>query len=184
MVVPKVRGKISRLLITNSPFRTVARELSKILDPTLHTLTLVSARKYYVYLPASLRALVDPNYPVSAVFMPYDTVFGDFPGKLIFGTVTSIEENTRTLSNYEPGQLCSGNVIYRPDEHDEEDETKPKRLHYDLLVVATGSKWEGFAGFPDDAGDCFKHIETWRMKFQNANDIVIAGGGAVGLGEH
>ncbi|KXN81876.1 Apoptosis-inducing factor 2 [Leucoagaricus sp. SymC.cos] len=57
----------------------------------------------------------------------------------------------------------------------------PERLHYDVLVVATGSQWEGFTGFPAETEKCMAHIETWRMKFKEANDIVIAGGGAVGL---
>lgn len=159
---------------------TVARSLSNVLDPAWHTLTLISARKNYIYLPASLRALVNPDFPLDTVFMPYDNIFGNFPGELIYGTVTSVEENKRSaFMDYEPGQHCSGTVILQ-----KEGEQKLQRVHYDILVVATGSRWEGFTGFPSCMEHCIAHIETWRMRFKEAHDIVIAGGGAVGLGKY
>lgn len=164
---------------TLSPPRTVTRALSDLLDPEWHTLTLISARKNYIYLPASLRALVDPDFPLETVFMPYDNIFGKFPGTFIHGTVTSVEENKRTaFTTHEPGKFFSGIVVFQPDCQE-----KLERVHYDVLVVATGSRWEGFTGFPSETEQCIAHVEMWRMKFKSANDIVIAGGGPVGLGK-
>ncbi|KAF9446586.1 FAD/NAD(P)-binding domain-containing protein [Macrolepiota fuliginosa MF-IS2] len=155
----------------------IARSLSSVLDPEWHTLTVISARQNYIYLPASLRALVNPDFPLDRVFMPYDNLFGKFPGEIIYGTVTSVEENRRfAFTNYEPGKICNGTVLYQ-----QEGEEKLQRIRYDVLVVATGSRWEGFTGFPSDTEQCISHIETWRMKFKDAHDIVIAGGGPVGL---
>jgi len=154
----------------------IARTLSAMLDPAWHTLTLISARKHYIYLPASLRALVDPNFPLDRVFMSYDNVFGKFPGKLIHGTVTSVEEHKHTYSSYESGKFCSGSVILQAEGKD-----KLERVHYDLLVLATGSRWEGLTGFPSDAEQCMAHIVSWRTRFKDAHDIVIAGSGPVGL---
>ncbi|KAF5349282.1 hypothetical protein D9756_009347 [Leucocoprinus leucothites] len=166
----------------------IARDLAEFLDPEKHTLTLISARETFVYLPASLRALVNPDFPLSSVFMPYDNLFGNFPGQLIHGTVTLIEENKRApvLINTSSSRseiddiMYSGNVVYRAYGKQEKEE-KLERVRYDVLVVATGSKWEGFTGFPNTMEECVRHIEMWRMKFKEASDIVIAGGGAVGL---
>lgn len=158
---------------------TVARSLSTLLDSAWHDLTLISARKHYIYLPASLRALVDPNFPLDRVFMPYDNVFGSFPGKLVYGTVTSVEEHRHTHSSYETGKFCSGSVILQT-----EGEDKLEHIHYDVLVLATGSRWEGLTGFPSDTGQCMAHVVNWRMRFKDAHDIVIAGGGPVGLGKN
>ncbi|KAF5349288.1 hypothetical protein D9756_009349 [Leucocoprinus leucothites] len=168
----------------------IARDLAEFLDPARHTLTFISARKTFVYLPASLRALVNPDFPLSSVFMPYDNLFGNFPGQLIHGTVTLIEENKRApvLINTPSSRskiddiMYSGNVVYRA--YGEQDkEEKLERVWYDVLMVVTGSKWEGFTGFPNMMEECVRHIEMWRMKFKEASDIVIAGGGAVGLCE-
>ena len=51
------------------------------------------------------------------------------------------------------------------------------------MVIATGSSWEGLADFPDEEILYKEFIEEWRNKFKNANNVVIVGGGAVGIGE-
>lgn len=98
------------------------------------------------------------------LLLPYSTVFGDFPGELIINTATSIEH-----IKGRPG----GRVILK-------DGTE---VPYDILTVATGSAWEGLVSFPEDEHLLRAHIELWRDKFEKAQNIVIVGGGPVGIGE-
>lgn len=49
------------------------------------------------------------------------------------------------------------------------------------LVLATGSKWPGPIDFPEDETDLHQFVAQWREKFRAASDIVIVGGGAVGV---
>lgn len=55
-----------------------------------------------------------------------------------------------------------------------------QEVSYDVLVLSTGSQWEGPINFPDDADEIKPFIHSSRAKFANAKHIVIAGGGAVG----
>ena len=142
----------------------VVRAFGKKLDPHKHELTLITARTHYAYLPAGVRLLVSTGTPLETVFMSYDKVFDKFPGQLRIGKATSVEAN--------PGGR-GGKVIL--DSGDE--------VLYDVVIIATGSLWEGLADFPDDETLCKEFIEEWRNKFKNANHVVIAGGGAVGIGK-
>lgn len=140
------------------------RKFAKKLDHRKHELTLITARTHFAYLPAGLRLLVSRDTPLDTVFMSYDKVFDNFPGQLRIGKATSVEAN--------PGGR-GGKVIL--DSGDE--------VLYDAVVVATGSSWEGLVDFPDDETLYKEFIEEWRNKFENANNVVIVGGGAVGIGE-
>ena len=108
--------------------------------------------------------LVSRDTPIETVFMSYDKVFNNFPGQLKIGKATSVEANSGGRG---------GKIIL-----DNEDE-----MPYDVVVVATGSSWEGLVDFPDDETLYKEFIEEWRTKFENANNVVIVGGGAVGIGE-
>ncbi|KIM42121.1 hypothetical protein M413DRAFT_127435 [Hebeloma cylindrosporum] len=140
----------------------IVRGLSKTLDPSIHELILITARPQFAYLPASLRVLVSREASIDKIFMPYEAVFAKFPGKLIVGAVSSIEET-------KGGE--GGKVILKSGE----------QVAYHVLAVATGSAWEGMVSFPDEETLYKEHIELWRSKFENAQDIVIVGGGAVGI---
>ena len=49
------------------------------------------------------------------------------------------------------------------------------------LVLATGSKWSGPTDLPDSGGDLRQFASQWRERFKAAPDVVIVGGGAVGV---
>jgi apoptosis-inducing factor 2 len=108
--------------------------------------------------------LVSTDTPLDTVFLSYDKVFDGFPGQLKIGKASSVEAN--------PGGR-GGKVIL--DSGDE--------VLYDVVVIATGSLWEGLVAFPDDETLYKEYVEEWRNKFKNANNVVIVGGGAVGIGE-
>jgi apoptosis-inducing factor 2 len=90
---------------------------------------------------------------------PYDKLFKpNRAGEVIFGSVEKLEDGVVTLGG-------------------------GRRIHYDWLVLATGSIWEGPLAFPPDRQEAQKWILDWRTKIASAKKIAIVGGGAVGIGE-
>lgn len=127
--------------------------------------------------------------------MTYTNIFGEFPGELVIGTATSIEETkfeiTRTASRSAqggfadpwggfPGGTDAGNVVGGGGTVTL---NTGQRIDYNVIVLATGSVWEGFLNFPTEPEEYFVHVESWRRKFSDAQDIIIVGGGPVGIGE-
>ena len=53
-----------------------------------------------------------------------------------------------------------------------------------VLVLATGSKWTGPIDYPENDSDIRQFISQWQERFESAEDVVIVGGGAVGLGTY
>ena len=98
------------------------------------------------------------------VLIPYDNLLVKGNGTIKVGRVTAIEQGKESQSG--------GSVILSTGE----------RIQYNILVLAPGSEWEGSLAFPDDRAAVLEHIRSWRRKFENANGIVLAGGGAVGIG--
>ncbi|KJA14846.1 hypothetical protein HYPSUDRAFT_48795 [Hypholoma sublateritium FD-334 SS-4] len=143
----------------------VVRGLSSKLLKSKHRLILVTARPRFTYLPSALRVLSSADAPLSSVFMSYDKVFGSFPGELKIGTVTSIEENKDPLISKGGFVVVDGS----------------EKIMYDVLIVATGSCWLGHLAFPNDELAFREHISSWREKIKTSQNIVIAGGGAVGI---
>ena len=149
--------------VRRNQFSLVVRRLIKVLDPSKHELMLIAPRPQFAYLPTALRVLVDKRTPINTMFMSYDSIFGTFPGELKLGCVSSIDENMS-------GQ--GGRVVLKTGE----------QIAYDVLAVATGSTWQGLLAFPDKQALYEEHIQLWREKFEKAQNIVIVGGGAVGIG--
>lgn len=149
---------------THESLSLAVRAFGKKLNPQKHELTLITARSHFAYLPASVRLLVSTDAPLETVFMSYDKVFDKFPGQLRIGKATSVEAN--------PGGRGGKVILESGDE-----------VLYDVVVIATGSLWEGLPDFPDDEIRYKEYIEEWRSKFKDANNVVIVGGGAVGIGQ-
>ncbi|KAF9476817.1 FAD/NAD(P)-binding domain-containing protein [Pholiota conissans] len=143
----------------------VVRGLSSRLDKTKYRLVLITSRPCHTYLPGALRLLASPDVPLSSVFMSYDKIFGKFPGEIIVGTATSIEENKDPLLSRGGFVVVEGG----------------QTVMYDALVIATGSSWVGHLAFPNKETEFKEHVSSWRKKIQDAQHIVIVGGGAVGI---
>ncbi|CAA7268504.1 unnamed protein product [Cyclocybe aegerita] len=139
--------------------------LSSKLNRAFHRLILVTARPRYLFFPAALRLLANENAPISSMYMPFDNIFGTFPGEVKVGTVTSIEENKDAAAQR------GGFVVLDSGE----------KVIYDVLVVCTGSSFDGHLAFPNDEEGFKEHVTKWRAKIKESNDIVIVGGGAVGI---
>ncbi|KAF8198630.1 hypothetical protein BJ912DRAFT_952153 [Pholiota molesta] len=143
----------------------VVRGLASKLDKTKHRLVLITSRPCHIYLPGTLRLLASPDAPLSSVFMSYNKIFGNFPGEIKIGTVSSIEENKDPLVSRGGFVVLEGG----------------QTVTYDALVIATGSTWVGHLAFPNEETALREHVSSWREKIRDAQRIVIAGGGAVGI---
>lgn len=143
---------------------SVARTLSAKLDATKYNITLINPRPFFVPLP------VMPRLVVSAVdnleekaFPSLDNVFHNGNGTFVSGKVASIEKKTEK----------GGSVVL----------DDGQRIPFEVLVLATGSTWTGPIALPDGEAQVKEFIRNRRDEFEKAQSIVIAGGGAVGLGE-
>ena len=142
---------------------TVARTLSSKINASTTSLTLVTARPFAVHLPACIRMTTTAEGNLEdKVLIPYDNLLVNGNGTIKIGRVTSIEQ----------GKESSGSIVLATGE----------RIHYDILVLAPGSEWDGPLALPDDRDAVLEHLKAWRRKFENASGIVLAGGGAVGCG--
>ena len=144
---------------------TIARILSSKINASTTTLTLVTARPFALHLPAAVRMTTTSEGKLEDnVLIPYDSLLVNNNGIIKVGRVTAIEQAKESHSG--------GSVVLSTGE----------RIHYDILVLAPGADWEGPLAFPDDRAAVLEHIRSWRRKFENANGIILAGGGAVGCG--
>ena len=57
-----------------------------------------------------------------------------------------------------------------------------KTYPYDVLVIASGSLWEGPLALPPTKAAALEHIKKWRRLFKNSKGVAIVGGGSVGCG--
>ncbi|KAG9044217.1 hypothetical protein FS837_008612 [Tulasnella sp. UAMH 9824] len=135
-----------------------AQGLSKALNPNEWSIQLVSDRPFHLHYIALLRVVItDDGGLAEKAINPLDRVFeAGRPGEIVVGEATRVEDG----------------VVHLED---------GRQLSYDYLVLATGTTWSGPLTFPKNVEDKDKWIADWREKFRKANDIVILGGGAVGI---
>lgn len=162
---------------------TVVRELSKRLDRDRFNLILIEPRSHCVWLPAVARLVVtsDEEFTETAL-LPFDELFvKDDKVVLKQDKVVSINEEGEEGGELE---LVSGETLRyrgkslytrRPYVHPDTKSIAP------VLVLATGSKWSGPIDLPDSEADLHQVLARWHEKFKAAEDIVIVGGGAVGV---
>jgi len=148
---------------------TAAQTLDKKLNPATHSVTLVTGRDYFLHFPATLRMLVtpEPDLEHNAV-LPYDNVFGTGNGvgrlsRIVHDKVSHVEEK----SGGEGGSVHLSNG---------------EKINWDVLIIATGSVWKGALNFPSTNNDLLLWTKAWQEKFSKARNVVLVGGGAVGLG--
>ena len=148
---------------------TAAQSLDKKLNPAAHSVTLITGRDYFLHLPATLRMLVTPEPDLEHhAVLPYDNVFGTGNGvgrlsRIVHDKVDHVEEK----SGGEGGSVHLSNG---------------ERIDWDVLVIASGSVWKGPLNFPSTKKDLPLWTKEWQENFSKARDVVLVGGGAVGLG--
>ncbi|KAK9473323.1 uncharacterized protein V1510DRAFT_414740 [Dipodascopsis tothii] len=119
-------------------------------------ITVINKRERSLWLPATPRNLVEDM--TEQLSGPLDRLFegNSECGRVITDEVVSVGEKSVTL--------VSGTV-----------------LPFDVLVIATGSKWSSFVDAPDSHADVVKHFAEYRKKVADAKTIVAVGGGSVNL---
>jgi apoptosis-inducing factor 2 len=129
-----------------------------------HTLTLISQRPFYAHLIAALR----PSVTSVGTFderlqIPYDGVLNGV-ASLIVGNATAIVEHKGKEGGYV--EMEGG-----------------ERVEWDILVIATGSNWEGPSDLPYTNNEIKDFMASWRNKIEKADNIIVVGGGSVGIGK-
>lgn len=143
----------------------LAKALSSKLDASRYNLILVTSHPYMVQLVAAARMTASAADKLEdTALIPYDKLFINNNGTHKVGTVVAIEETS-------PGK--GGSVVLQSGE----------RINYHVLALATGSIWSSHLNFPSSDADIKGHLQSWRDRFSKAKEIVIVGGGAVGIGE-
>lgn len=144
----------------------IAKTLSTTLNPSKHNLILVTSRPYLVHVIAGLRMNVTSDDQLEdTAFITYDKLFEKGIGSLVVGTVVSIKESGRGR----------GGVLTLQD---------GETIDYDVLALATGTKWSGPIDFPDTDAEIRASIQDWRHRYTIASEIALIGGGAVGIGTY
>jgi NADH dehydrogenase FAD-containing subunit len=147
-----------------------AKVLDTKLNPQQHSVTLITEFDYLRHHPAALRAVVTSEGELEKqICLPYDLVFGK-DKKSGAGRLSSIK--IAKVSSVE--ETDDGGFVHLEG---------GERLHWDYLVVATGSEWNGPLRWPALREDVSPYLDTWREKFASAKSIVVVGAGAVGSGE-
>ncbi|KAF8633590.1 hypothetical protein AX15_001383 [Amanita polypyramis BW_CC] len=139
-----------------------AYTLSKKLDANEYNVILINPRPYSVVWPATLRVAVsNVDNLEERIFLPLHEIFHNGNGTFVQGKVTAI---------YKDGEK-GGRVLLESGEY----------VEFDALVLSTGNIWTGPVAFPEDAGQVNNFIRNGRIAFEKAQNIVIAGGGAIGI---
>jgi len=142
----------------------VYKELAaKLADKDIQ-LIVIDPRKFYVHLPSTLRMVVTPEGGLeNKSIMDHPTNIGSGNTRFVYGKVTSIVDN----------QSRGGQVTLDNGE----------TIDFSILILATGSSWSGPIAFGNDKDEVLQSVNSWRTRFNEAEDIVLVGGGAVGLGK-
>ncbi len=156
-------GKPNIVVVGGGYGAVAARHISAKLDAASHNLILVNPRPYRIHLIATARMVVSDRDDLEKVaFAPYDKLFYNGKGTFVQAVVTAVEKSGDK----------GGLVILHSGE----------KIPFAVLVLATGAKWPGPLAFPDDEEAVKEWLTARRKEFSSAKSVVVAGGGAVGLG--
>ncbi|KAG6840624.1 hypothetical protein C0991_005476 [Blastosporella zonata] len=138
-----------------------AKALSKTLDSSKYQLILINPLPYRIWLIATLRLAVTQDEALkNDIFLPYDKIFVNGKGKFVQGKVASFEASKE-----------GGSVTLESGE----------KIDYRILLLAQGATWNGAPAFPSTDSGVQEHLTGLHSQLVNAKDIVLVGGGAVGI---
>jgi len=95
------------------------------------------------------------------VLIPYDRLFANTTGTVVHASATAIVRNKNKRGGHVT--VDSG-----------------QEIAYDVLVIASGSIWEGPLALPPTKSAAVKHVREWRENIKKARGVAIVGGGPVG----
>lgn len=143
----------------------LASQLSSRVDSSKHNIVLISPGGRHFVMPSLIRMVVtdDGHLEERAALPLSEMLTGRVEVKI--GKVVGIEDD---------GELGTGGSVTLE---------SGEQVSYKVLVLATGSSFEGPLAFPDAYADVLDYVKQWRSKFAKANHVAIVGAGSVGLGE-
>ncbi|KAJ3493325.1 hypothetical protein NLJ89_g11045 [Agrocybe chaxingu] len=138
-------------------------EFGSKLSASEASVIMVTPRPYFTWLPACPRMLVTEDGELEKrVLMPFPDNFNEGNRKVVLSKVVSIHDGEEKAQRFVT--LDNGETI-----------------EFSVLILAPGSKWDGPLGFPESKEEDLEFIKKWRKEFAEAKDIVLIGGGAVGV---
>ncbi|KAJ3862157.1 hypothetical protein EV359DRAFT_45747 [Lentinula novae-zelandiae] len=147
---------------------SLLNSLSTTIDSDKQRVILIDARPTMIPLPSTLRLVVsDADDLLKRSIHPY----GDhtFRNKLT-GTGIFIHASVKEIDFGKPGD---GGILTLDN---------GETVSYDVLVLATGSTWPRPIAFPtENMNKITEHVQKIRAEFAAAQDILLVGGGSVGI---
>lgn len=138
------------------------------------SLTLITSRTFMQHNPSSIRNYISPT--ASETFeknalITYEEALG------------AIQAKTKTKNGAATFKL--GKVVHADLDKKLIRLEDGEVIGYDIIVFATGSRWEGALKFPEGPNsteETRRWLRMWRERIKDAESVAIIGGGAVGIG--
>ncbi|KAF8761412.1 Pyridine nucleotide-disulfide oxidoreductase [Rhizoctonia solani] len=133
----------------------LVQALQKQINSDTHQLVVIEKRDYHAHWPALIRGSVTSQGSVAEnSLIPFDRAF----------------DPSFDLSTLEPSKSLLRKLS-----------PNGERVTYSHLVLATGSLWNGALALPDSRDQALDHLNAFRRQLEAAENVVILGGGAVGI---
>ncbi|CAE6410514.1 unnamed protein product [Rhizoctonia solani] len=134
----------------------LVQTLQKQINPYTHRIVVIEKRDYYADWPALIRAAVTDK----------DTLDerGLIPNNCAF------DSNVRVIQSG-ANRVTDTEIIVESNE----------AIRYEHLVLATGSNWTGPLNLPSLKDKAIEHFKSFRGELSAAENVLIVGGGSVGL---
>lgn len=151
----------------------LAHHLLKHTPPSVGLrLVLVSPNNEMLWVYATVRAILPNNLGHDKIFLPLKPAFAKYTApkfEHVVGVAQSLDPETNT-------------VVVLPAGPGEQQQS-PRTIHYDTLVIATGSSFKDAMPFKNlaDTAATKDKIESLREKIAAARSIVVAGAGQTGV---
>ncbi|CAE6418862.1 unnamed protein product [Rhizoctonia solani] len=134
----------------------LVQTLQKLINTQTHQLVVVEKRDYYAHWPGLVRGSVTSEGSINEnALIPFDRAF----------------DPSVRLVRSAAQQITPTEVITEAGE----------RIGYSHLVLATGSIWNSALALPDSRKEAIGLFAAFRKQLEAAKDVVIVGGGAVGI---
>ncbi|GAA5834308.1 hypothetical protein JCM11251_007954 [Rhodosporidiobolus azoricus] len=148
----------------------VAKELMGTLNSEEHRVVVVDRNSHFGHLFAYPRFAIAPSHEHKA-FLPFKTML-PAPHAIVQAEVTNL-----VMSKGDGERKV---VLDRAVQLDE-GEGKKKEIEFEALVLATGTKLSKPGTLDPEKANAVKYLQGSQKKLEAAKDIVIIGGGAVGV---
>ncbi|GAA6017902.1 hypothetical protein JCM10207_003493 [Rhodosporidiobolus poonsookiae] len=147
------------------------KELLATLNPETHRLVIVDRNSHFGHLFAYPRFAIAPAYEHKA-FIPFHPML-PAPHAIVQASALSLVPPSSSTGG---GKVVLDRAVQLPGQ-----DTPAAEIEYDALVLATGTKLSKPGTLETEKKDSVMYLQGVQQKLKAAKDIVIIGGGAVGV---